>query len=107
MYTFAAKMCCGCSKIRKLWCEDPLFYILAPLQTFFSSLPRKESEEKQTVNKVSQSFSALSLAGMATALRIPSPHRTGNVCPALGPHHAFSHCRHAARLWPQCHRDTG
>lgn len=50
---------------------------------------------------------SLPITGMATEVRIPSPHRTGNVCHALSPYHALSHCSHAARLWPQCHRDTG
>lgn len=54
------------------------------------------------------SFSPPSLfAGMATKVRLPSPHRPQNVCPALSPNHALSHCCHAARLWAQCHRDTG
>lgn len=53
------------------------------------------------------SMSFFPFAGMATEVRLPSPHRTGNVCPALSPKHALGHCCHAACLWPQCHRDTG
>lgn len=47
------------------------------------------------------------LAGMATEVWLPSPHRTRHVCPAIGPNHALSSCCHAACLRAQCHRDTG
>lgn len=66
----------------------------------------KTSLETATVWKP-KSFSFFFLVGMATEVWLPSPHRTRNVCPALGPHHALSHCCHATCLWSQCHRDTG
>lgn len=89
----------------KYFCHLSSYFSMA-MFCLFSVFPNKCKDSKLVVI-LWRPESLSPLTGMATEVWIPSPHRTGNVCPALGPHHALSHFCHAARLWSQCHRDTG
>lgn len=103
-----------CSVLEVISAQDPFLHVIScSILPFYlsSEFSNKGKESKRSLKIATtrrpKSFLSFLLAGMATEVWLPSPHRTGNVCPALGPHHALSHCCHAARLRSQCHRDTG
>lgn len=109
----ANEKCPGCDFSPGLFfTSSPTPSKICPLPVSPDSMYSNERKESKTCFEIaliwrSNFFSFFPLIGMATEVWLPSPHRTGNVCHALGPNHALSHCNHAACVWPQCHRDTG